>query len=76
MCSLCSHLKKKSCHEVSNGEGEISSQVLAKNLKGLRNSGPKELDSNSPMKKLVHSQVRLELILNVVSQAMMNKQSV
>lgn len=45
-------LKEKSCHEVFNGEGEISSQVLAKNLKGLRNSGPKELDSNNPMKKI------------------------
>lgn len=50
--SLLTFKKKKSCHEVSNGEGEISSRVLAKNLKGLRNSGPKELDSNSPMKKI------------------------
>lgn len=73
---------KKCCHELSNDKGEISSQVLAKNLKVLRNSGPKELDSNNPMKKLVHSQIRLELsvafacIFNAVSQGMMNKQSV
>lgn len=75
-------LKEKSCHEVFNGEGEISSQALAKHLKELRNSGPKELDSNNPMKKLVHSQIRLELIVafacifNVISQGMMNKQPV
>lgn len=75
-------LKEKSCHEVFNGEGEISSQALAKHLKELRNSGPKELDSNNPMKKLVHSQIRLEMIVafacifNVISQGMMNKQPV
>lgn len=63
--------KKRWCCEVC--DGEISFQLLANNHKGLSNSAPKKLDSDNHVNKLVHSQLRLELIavfvciLNVAS---------